>query len=84
MSSKDCLFVSKPDASLLCSICLDLASQPKQCEDCGKLFCSECIEKNGRKPCPTCRTDNPRYFKDVRSEFTTVIRSELLEFIYIR
>ena len=40
-------FISEPDATLLCSICLELASQPKQCEDCGKLFCSECIEKNG-------------------------------------
>ena len=29
-------FISVPDASLLCSICLELASQPKQCEDCGK------------------------------------------------
>jgi len=26
-------FISEPDASLRCSICLELASQPKQCED---------------------------------------------------
>ena len=61
-------FISEPDACLLCSICLELASQPKQCEDCGKLFCSECIEKNGRKPCPNCRTDDPKYFRDARSK----------------
>ena len=61
-------FISEPDACLLCSICLELASQPKQCEDCGKLFCSECIEKNGKKPCPNCRTVNPKYFKDVKSK----------------
>ena len=61
-------FLSEPNACLLCSICLELTSQPKQCEDCGKLFCSECIEKNGRKPCPNCRTDNPKYFRDARSK----------------
>ena len=27
------LCVSKPDASSLCSICMDLAYKPKQCED---------------------------------------------------
>ena len=69
MALKAFSFISMPDASLLCSICLDLASQLKQCEDCGKLFCSECIEKKGKKPCQNCRTDNPRYFKDVRSKF---------------
>ena len=61
-------FISEPNPNLKCTICLELASQPKQCEDCGKLFCSECIEKNGRKPCPNCRTDNPRYFNDVKSK----------------
>ena len=61
-------FISEPDNCLLCAICLELASLPKQCEDCGKLFCSECIEKNGRKPCPNCGTDNPKYFKDSRSK----------------
>ena len=61
-------FISEPENCLLCSICLDLASHPKQCEDCGKLFCSECIEKNGRRPCANCRTNKPRYFRDVRSK----------------
>ena len=65
-------FISEPDDGLLCSICLDLASQPKQCEDCGKLFCSECIEKNGRKPCPNCSVDNPKYFKDAKSKLLVI------------
>ena len=38
------VFISEPEDCLLCCICLDLASQPKQCEDCGKLFCTEFIE----------------------------------------
>ena len=65
----DYIFITEPDDSLKCSICFEVARDPKQCEDCGKLFCSECIEKNGRKPCPNCRTVNPRYFKDIRGEY---------------
>ncbi len=61
-------FITPPDNNLVCSICLEVAKDPKQHEDCGKLFCSECIEKNGRKPCPNCRAENPKYFKDKRGE----------------
>ena len=61
-------FISEPDANWFCAICLELASQPKQCQDCGKLFCSECIEKNGSKPCPNCRTVSPKYFQDIRGK----------------
>ena len=60
-------FVSEPDDSLKCSICLEVAVDPKQEEECGKLFCSECIRKNGNKPCPTCRTVSPKYFSDKKS-----------------
>ena len=60
----DYIFITEPDDSLKCSTCFEVARDPKQCEDCGKLFCSECIEKNGNKPCPNCRKENPRYFKD--------------------
>ena len=67
-SNRNYHFTCKPDANLFCAVCLGLASQPKQCEDCGKLFCTKCIEKNGRKPCPNCRASKPKYFKDVRSK----------------
>ena len=72
MASKKFLyhFVSLPDDSLKCSICLEVAVAPKQEEECGKLFCSECIEKNGSKPCPTCRTVSPKYFKDKKSKIS--------------
>ena len=66
-------FIAEPDPNLKCAVCLELASQPKQCEDCGKLFCSECIEKNKKKPCPNCRTDNPKYFKDVKSKLYNIL-----------
>ena len=61
-------FIGKPDANFFCAICLDLACQPKQCENCGKLFCTKCINKNGRKPCPNCRIDDPKYFRDTKSK----------------
>ena len=61
-------FITEPDPNLFCVICLELASQPKQCEDCGKLFCSECIKQYGRNPCPNCRVKKPKFFKDVRSK----------------
>ena len=71
-------FISKPDANSFCAICLDIASQPKQCEDCGKLFCSECIENNGREPCPNCRTDDPKYFKDVKSKLLILLVESII------
>ena len=76
MASKwiNCILIAKPDDSLKCNLCLDVASHPKQCMDCGKMFCSECIKKYGRKPCLYCRKENPRYFKDVKSKsFRNVI-----------
>ena len=67
--NQDYKFTSPPDDNLKCVICLKVAQYPKQHEDCGKFFCSECIEKNGRKPCPNCRAVNPRYFKDKRGRY---------------
>jgi formylmethanofuran dehydrogenase subunit E len=62
-------FVSEPDSALLCAICLEVAEDPKQHEECGKLLCKECLEKYGRnKPCPNCRGKQPQYFQDNRSE----------------
>ena len=34
------------------------------------LLCSECIVKNGRKPCPICRTCSPRFFNDNKCKST--------------
>ena len=76
-SSKfDYSFITEPDDihALKCSICLGIAkSQPMQhgASGCGKLFCKECIEKNGNNPCPMCRGEDPKYFEDARSKFKT-------------
>ena len=47
----DYKFLAEPDDGLKCLICHEVARDPKQHEDCGKLFCEKCIEKYGvRKP----------------------------------
>ncbi len=62
-------FITEPHDVLKCLICHEVARDPKQHEDCGKLFCEKCIERYGiRKPCPYCRKEQPLYFKDNKSE----------------
>ena len=68
-SGYDCNFLSEPDDALRCLICLAVARDPRQHEECGKLFCSECIEKYGTdKPCPNCNKTGRQFYKDQRSE----------------
>ena len=67
-------FVSEPDDNLKCCICLEVATDPKQEEECGKLFCNDCLEEyelktKGSLSCPHCRTQVPRYFNDKKSEY---------------
>ena len=63
----DCNFLSEPDVSLKCLICLAVARDPRQHEECGKLFCSECIEKYGTdEPCPNCKQSRRQFYKDHR------------------
>ena len=66
----DCNFTSELNDTLKCQICLSVAKDPLQEEQCGKLFCQDCVfqlERGGPEPCPNCRTSFPRYFKDKRS-----------------
>ena len=75
-SKYDYKFLVELDSTLKCCICLEVAKgRPKQHGDsgCGKLFCEECIEKNGSKPCPMCRAKNPKYFEDVRSKLCSIM-----------
>ena len=56
-------FIAELDDDLKCMICLALARDPLQHEECGKLFCKECLEKFGKhKPCPNCRTKHSHYY----------------------
>ena len=62
-------FVTEPDDSLRCLICLEVAINPAQHGNCGRQFFSACIKKIGNKPFPNCRAENPQYFMDTRSKF---------------
>ena len=67
------MFVTEPDGCLKCAICLVVAQDPKQHGKCGKLFCSEYIDKNGNMPCPNCRAENPQYFADGKSKLNKLL-----------
>ncbi len=50
-------FVEKPPEWLVCAVCQALAHNPVQANCCGKIYCSQCIErwKTRSNSCPTCR-----------------------------
>lgn len=77
ISSANSKFIAEPDDDLKCLICLEVARDPLQHEECGKLFCKECLEKYGKdKPCPNCRAEHSHYYVDKRSKFSfTYIRA---------
>ena len=63
-------FISQPDAELMCVICLDVAEEPWQHAECGKLLCKKCLDQLGKdKPCPNCRREKPQFFPDIRGIF---------------
>ena len=41
MASTEYKFIREPDDALKCAICLEVARDPHQHEECGKLFCKE-------------------------------------------
>ncbi len=52
------LYVDRPPEDVLCSLCLDVMKNPKQCIN-GHLFCEECINLalEKAKTCPVCKCD---------------------------
>ena len=67
-------FVSEPDDSLYCRICLSVARDPRQHRKCGQLFCQTCIKryKNQKKNCPYCKEDDAEFFEDNRSKWLSI------------
>ncbi len=62
-------FISQPDDALKCLICLEVAEEPWQHGDCGRLFCKKCLDGLAKgQPCPNCRMGKPQFFKDNRSK----------------
>lgn len=62
-------FINEPDDDLKCVICLDVARDPLQHVECGKLFCKQCLDRHGKdRPCANCRTEGSMYYPDKKSE----------------
>ena len=62
-------FVSEPEDDLLCLICLEVAEEPWQHVQCGRLLCKECLDQLGHEnPCPKCKKAMPQFFQDKRSK----------------
>ena len=63
-------FVTAPDDSLYCRICLSVARDPRQHGPCGQLFCDTCLENSLTcdDSCPWCRMPNSTFFPDRRSK----------------
>ena len=73
-SGYDRNFLTEPDDAFKCFICLHVAKDPRHHEECGKLFCNECIEKYGKdKPCPNCKETGVQFHKDHRSKLSVSI-----------
>ena len=67
-------FLTEPDDDLKCLICLGVSRDPLQHEECGRLFCKECLEKYGKHmPCPNCRKEKSHYYVDNRSKLSTLL-----------
>ena len=65
-------FIDDPDDALKCRICFeDVAEEPWQHGQCGKLFCEKCLDLYGRnKPCPSCKAEQPHYLVNAESKYT--------------
>ena len=66
-------YVGEPGRGLECVICLEVAEDPWQHGQCGRLLCKECLDKLGKDtPCPNCREENPQFFQDNKSELSYI------------
>jgi hypothetical protein len=73
---EDYSYVTEPDGDLKCVVCLGVAKDPLQHEECGKLICKQCMERHGKsKPCPHCRTQGSKFYQDQISKFTMLARA---------
>jgi len=67
MGHPENIFLSKPDSSFICAICLEVLKDASSYKECGHTFCNECILRCSANPiCPTCRKhvhtgSNPNY-----------------------
>ena len=65
--AREYLLLDELDDSLMCPIFHDVAINPVQEQNCGKLFCSDYKHKLDKKTCSFCR-ESPIYFEDTKSK----------------
>ena len=70
-------FITVPPEELTCTICLEVAIEPHQHEECGNLFCGDCLirycgNKESDKPCPSCRIEG-KFYVDKRGIYIDVM-----------
>ena len=70
--TQDYKFVSELPASMKCVICSRAARNPKQHEECGKLFCKACLDNYGSDSCPSCKKKGSQYFNDRKSKLQII------------
>jgi len=57
-------FLSEIPDSLLCLVCLDVAKEAYQHEECGRVFCKSCYDRFTDTRCPNCKISSGAYFAD--------------------
>ncbi len=67
-------FLGEPSEDLKCVACREVALEPWQHGECGKLICKQCLTQQGNdnQPCLSCNSQQPQYFKDSRSESSDI------------
>ena len=50
--------LNKTKDFLTCLICLELAKNAVECEDCNNIMCELCAKSLKKNECPSCRKDN--------------------------
>ena len=72
-------YVTEPDDGFKCVLCLQVARDPLQHKECGRLICKECLQEHGEdKHCPNCKTGESKYYQDRRSECVTASTSAMV------
>ena len=65
-------FLFQPEEELICVICVEVAEEPWQHADCGRLLCSNCLRTLGDNPCPYCEKQKPLFFPDNQGKFLSL------------
>ena len=60
------LISDEAGTDLKCILCLKVAKEPLQHQECGRLLCKECWYQHKRdyNHCPHCKSEKPVFFHD--------------------